>query len=528
MRSHTVRRKLARSRRALTAMLVLTIFLITACSNETSSSSGPSVSGADDTATDDEPTGDELVLRVGAGAPPSTLNPALGGGVEEVFLSLTYDPLFVRAGSGHEPRLVESWTAESGNTEFEVTLRGGVEFSDGTPLTADAVKANVEYFIEAGGPSQGQLSGISSMEVVDELTLRLTFSEPQPLFTELFSVGAGWMISPAAIDEPQMLATETFGAGPYVLVPEDTVANDTYTYVPNPEYWNPDGVYWDKVIIKVLPDENTALAAITTGQVDVIHGAVGTLDAAEEAGLQLAAGRGIVLGMQLNDREGTLSPPLGDVRVRQAINFAVDREAITQAVIGKAGIATEQLAAPGGVGHNETDFYTYDPDLARELLAEAGYSEGFTLPVVVANAFQQTVVEAIGGELEQIGVTLDISVVEGAAYGESLAEFPASALGWGVPHPHKMGRALWLRGATGVNPFDSSDPMVEELDQQALLADEETQEDLYRQLMRRLVEQAWFVPVGIRPSLLFYRDTVVIDAVPGAALPTPESWRPAG
>lgn len=469
-------------------------------------------------------------LRIGQYWPPVSLDPAKIGGESLTYVEPAYDPLIYRAADGsYQPRLATAWRyVGSGNQLFELSLRPGVTFSDGTALTAAVVKSNIDYFRTAQGQAAALLATVSTTEVVNELTVRLRLSAPDPLLPTVFTQDyfAGNVISSTGIGQPARLATQTFGAGPYVLVPGQTVANDHYTYARNPKYWNPRDVHYDQITIKVLPNENTALDALKTGQVDVIAGSYQIADGAKAAGMGSAATPGIVVGIQLNDRDGTLSPPLADQRVRQALNFAVDRVKITEALLGGYGTPTDQPAAAGQDGYNATNFYRYDPAKARTLLTEAGYPNGFSLPVLIpsAPAFPGDMVQAIASDLAKVGVALRITAEQPAAAATDAAKFPATSMGWGVLPVYFMGRGLWLREAIGLNPFHSSDPTLEQLDQQAAAADPATRAVLDRQIIARVVELGWFLPVCLEPQFLFYRDTVSIGALAGQAPPSVVAW----
>lgn len=476
----------------------------------------------------------DRTLRIGQFWPPTSLDPGKAGGESQFFLQPAYDPLIYRAADGsYQPRLATAWRyVGTGNTEFEITLRDGVTFVDGSPLTADGLKASIEHFRRSAGQAAAFLAPIATMTPRGRLVLRLKLNQPHPLLPSLFTQDflAGDVISPAGVAAPAELATRSAGAGPYVLLPGETVAGDHYTYGPNPKYWNPGGRFYDKITIKVLPNENTALAALKTAQVDVVAGSYAIAGGAKAAGFKVASSPAIVMGLQLNDRAGTLSPPLADVRVRQALNYAVDRAKITSALLGEYGVPVDQPSAPGEDGYSEQPFYTHDPGKARQLLAAAGVGGGFALPVVVPStpAFPGELVQAIASDLQQVGVTLRITAKEPAAANSSLTQFPASSMGWGVLPAYFMGRGLWLRDAIGMNPFHSSDPELESLDRRAAAADEHSRPALDKQIVRRVVELGWFLPVCLSPGLLFYRDTVGVDPVPGKPFPSVASWHPAG
>lgn len=491
---------------------------------------GLGLTGCGGSAASGKPSG---TLRLGQFWPPLSLDPAKIGGESTLYIEPAYDPLIYRAPDGsYQPRLATSWRyLGAGNTAFELTLRPGVTFSDGAQLTADAVKANIAHYQKAGGQAAAFLATITGVTTVDAHTVQIRLSAPNPDLPAVFSQDyfAGNMISPAALAQPSKLATQSYGAGPYMLAPSQTVSGSHYTYIRNPKYWNPPSIHYDKLVLSVIPNENTGLDALKTGQVDVISAGYDIATSARSAGLRLAASPAIVAGIQLNDRAGALCQPLGDQRVRQALNYAVDRDKITKALLGQYGIPTDQLAAPGGDGYNPSPYYTHDVGKARQLLAAAGCGNGFTLPVVIPStpAFPANLVQAVAADLGQIGVSVKISAVNAAASATELTKYPASIMGWGVLPVYFMGRGLWLADAIGMNPFHSTDPTLENLDRQAAAADPATRARLDRQIVQRVVELAWFLPVCLEPIFLISRETVTIGARPNQPLPGLNDWRPA-
>lgn len=477
--------------------------------------------------------GSAATLHVGESSGPTSIDPTKGGGESKTFFEPAYDPLIYMAADGSlQPRLATSWRyLGDQNRAFEIKLRNGVLFSDGTRLNAAAVKANIEYASKAGTQVSPFLAAISDVQIVDDLTVHLALSQPHPLLPLLFSQEyfAGDMISPKAIASPAQLANRTFGAGQYVLQTGSTIAGDHYTYTKNAKYWNPDAIHYDTVVVKVLPNEDTALAALKTGQVDAVHGSYAIAAGAKAAGMKIDASPSIVMGIQLNDRDGKLCRPLKDVRVRRALNYAVDRTKLASAVFGSFGIPTEQPAAPDQDGYNSTNVYRYDPAQARQLLAAAGYAHGFTLPVVIStgNPYGTNLLQAMAAQFAQIGVNMTINTKDQSQFFPSLGSYPASIMGWGVAPIYFMGRNLWLKDAVGMNPFRSSDPVIEDLDKRAAAASETSRADLDRQIVRRLVDQGWFVPVVLSPQFLFTRPAVDSGAVNGQNLPSVTAWRPA-
>ena len=475
-------------------------------------------------------------LAIGHTSAPNSLDPAKINPAFNWYVNLAYDPLIYRAPDGKlVPRLAESWRyVGAGNTAFEITIREGVTFSDGSPLTADVVKTNLAYFQSAAGQAAAYLAPVKSVEVVDARTVRLTLSEPNPLLPMIFTQDylAGDLISGPGLASPDSLATATAGAGPYILDPAQTVANDHYTYTPNPNYWDKASIQYEKVTIKVLPNPNTALAALKTGQVDVIQGDYTTAVSAKSSGLQVTYTPQVFQGLALADRAGELVPALKDVRVRQALNYAVDRKKIAQALFGEYGIATEQIVLPGTDGYSESTRYTYDVAKAKSLLADAGYPSGFTMKVLTTSfANTHLVPQAMAEDYKQIGVTLElVNQAEATNYLTDLSsgQFPAYGIGYGTQPVHLMGPGLFLPTAALFNPRKSSDPEVESLYQQAAGLTDSERSDVDRQIVARLTDQAWFVPVVFVPVFFFANEKVAgIEPTNFEPIPNPVHWRPA-
>lgn len=350
------------------------------------------------------------------GFPPS-LDPATGANENSDHFNLAYDPLIVQAPDGSfTPGLAERWSYGPRNESFTITLRSGVRFSDGTPLDAEAVKQWIDHALTLpGGRATTYLKSLRSVDVDDPRTVRLNFSRPTPLLELTFSqiLGMGLIGSPAAV-KSGTLSTMTAGTGPYMLDPSATVARDHYTYVPNPHHYDKARVRWKKIVIKTMASPTAALQALRTGQVQVAKDQpVASLDPARKAGLKHVEPLTLLLGLSLMDRDGKVARPLADVRVRQAINHAIDRKALAAVVGAGHGRATAQMAAPGDDSYDEAldRNYPYDVAKAKGLLAEAGYGGGFELRTVsVAAVGQDRLAQALAGQLEKVGIRLKLDV----------------------------------------------------------------------------------------------------------------------
>jgi peptide/nickel transport system substrate-binding protein len=226
-------------------------------------------------------------------------------------------------------------------------------------------------------------------------------------------------------------------------------------------------------------------------------------------------------GISLLDRGGKLSKPLGDVRVRQAINYALDRQAVTTAIFGEWAIPTTQTLNGEGYQESLDSYYAYDVEKAKQLMAEAGYADGFELPVVSTSFFSgDQMVQAIAGQLAEIGITLKIdskSDVNEYVTVMSSGEAPASWIGFGSLPMFIEGPQLFMPNAL-FNPFHTESPELTDLYAKLAIASDADRKSISEQIETYLVEQAWFaqvawVPLGTYSSAKV--DTQAIDASTG-------------
>ena len=514
---------------ALAMAAIVPALALTACTKSSTSSAG--------TASAASGVGDSVTFGT-ALAPPS-LNPATGDPAYGSVLQWAYDPLVVMQPDGSiAPGLAEKWGyVGEGNRVFELTLRGNAKFSDGTALDAQAVKTYLDYVRSQKIGSEAALfTTVESIEATGPLTVRVNFKVPTPSFTTLISQGllGGVIASPKAVADPATLDKTTNGAGPYMLDPAQTVASDHYTFVPNPHYWDPSRQHFKKLTVKVIPNPSSMVQAMRAGQVQAALGDPTTLTAARGAGLTVIAPPQAMTGLNLMDRAGTVSKPLGDVRVRQALNYAVDRKLIAKALYGDESLALSQYALSGQPGFDEAleAKYPHDVAKAKQLLTEAGYPNGFTLPVVDTSlASLNKVIQAIGGQLQEVGVTLQPTTKPNANdYVVSMLskQFPSAVVGYGLANMSTL-YAGYVNPAGPFNPFQYVDPQLDALYQQYNVAPDAQSAAAQKAINARLVDQAWAVPVvGAPLSYYTVKGITGLEATPqNSGVPWLTELRPA-
>lgn len=472
---------------------------------------------------------------------PISLNPALtNAGLTNVYQYLAYDPLIYLAADGsYQPDLATEWEYVDPQT-FRITLREGVVFSDGEALDAEALKTWLEYLKTATGTGALQIRNLESVTVDSELVATLSFSAPTPLLERTFSqIGvAGLIASPAAVADPAKLDTDTFGAGQYVLDVDNSVTGQQTVYVPNPTYWNPDAVHFDQVTLKTIADPQTALAALQAGDVDVVYsGNPTTAPVAAGAGFTVATAPYVAQGLILADRNGEVSSELGDVRIREAINYAIDRAAVAAAVGGEFYTPSSATLTEGSDGWSkELDTtFPYDPEKAKSLLAEAGHPDGFTMKVLgfAGTDPNSLIAQAIASELAKVGITLDL--VQAATYPEFQTELASKAYPAFILPLSPMPMYAWYNNYVAPpafqNPFQTTDAQIDQL---MLDYQQDQSPAIALEIAERLQELVWFGTVFHAPLIVFSSaDLVNVGSSPGRYLPNPvspipsEGWQPA-
>jgi peptide/nickel transport system substrate-binding protein len=307
--------------------------------------------------------------------------------------------------------------------------------------------------------------------------------------------------------------------------------------VPNKFYYDKTRIRWGKIVVKAITDPNTVLAAMRTGQIDVMYGA----DARTES-VAIADGIKVDLsdvsgfeGIDFWDRGGEVFPALGDVRVRRALNYAVDRKKILSALVGRGGIPSSISMRTDGFDPKYDNYYTYDPDKAKALLAAAGYANGFTFNVLALGAWAagydtSKVALAMAKDLAAVGVKMVVDAP--ASVGDFINGYNNRKTYGGIADVTSV-FTTWQWYSVALIPSDSDgdqhgfhDPVIDKLWLRAQRLSEKQAAPLWRQIMDRSVTQAYFIPIGQIPYVDFYLPRV--GGVTPATLSRPTDWYPAG
>lgn len=323
----------------------------------------------------------------------------------------------------YRPALATAWEVGEDEVTWTFELREGVTFTNGEPFNADVVKYTIERIMDPANESPASAtvtSRIESVNVVDDLTVEIVTDGPYPgLLADLI-----WpvMVPPAYAEE---VGVDEFGQAPIGLGAMkfvEWVPGSHITLEANEDYWGGAPAI-DTLTYRPITEESTGLSALRAGEVDIMLGL--SPENAEqlegESGLEV---EGFESVRQVYFALDTLNAPFDNVLVRQAMNHAIDVDALIEAMLNGRGARIAGAFWPQTVGfRSDIEPYSYDPDRARELLAEAGYADGFTFPLHVTLSGEgiintQGLAEAIQGYLSEVGIQAELTIHENATYWE--------------------------------------------------------------------------------------------------------------
>ena len=386
-------------------------------------------------------------LRIGLNEDPDALDPARGGTfVGRIVFAAVCDKLIdTDAGNNFIAQLATAWSWSPDNLSLTLTLRDGVRFQDGAPMDAEAVRANLERYRTAPQSlRKSELKPVSAVEIIDPHTVRLRLSQPYAPLVAVLADRAGMMISPAALGGD---VTKTLPcAGPFKLterVAEDRIVVDRF-----PGYWNAGAIHLDRIVYHPQPDTSVRLVNLEAGQLDMVE-RLGPTDAAtvrKNPKLKLVGQTALAYySISINlANKGPLANPL----VREALEAAIDRAALSQVVTDGQFIPSNQFEAPGS--------RYWDPDRpvpardvakAEALLQQAGIPHpAFTLLIGNSSVEQQEgeVLQSMAGEAGFV-VKLQAAEANAQVAAARAGNYDATVVIWsGRPDPDGN-VAIWLQ-----------------------------------------------------------------------------------
>ncbi len=442
---------------------------------------------------------------------------------ESPYMQAVYDSLLKAEADGTiVANLATEWSWNEDKTVLTMTLRDDVTFSDGSALTAEDAAASLLAFKAGASPNASNLANVADATAVDDTTLEITMTVPDPALETYLTQNSGLVESADAITSPDV-ETVPVGSGPYLYNTGETVVGSSYVFDQNPEYWNPDDQHYAKVVMNVYADTTAQLNAIQSGQVNVSSLTDNAqIPAVEGAGFTAEAQELDWDGLLLSDRDGTLAPALADVRVRQAINYALDRESLLTALGGGYGTVTTQVFPTFSSSYDEEldSFYEYDLDKARSLMAEAGYADGFDVTMPRAAALPPATFTLVADQLAQIGIDVTYEDLVGGDFITGIlgAKYPLTFFRLQQdPTDFQLAQFQIAETATW-NVFHVADPTVTDLIEQLRTGDEATAEQAGKDLNQHVVENAFFAPFFRR------QNTKAVDANTTVEMQVGNTW----
>lgn len=357
---------------------------------------------------------------------PISFDPARSSNAfDQIPLGLAYDQLLWNNEDDElEPMLATEWGFVDGGAALEMTLRDDVTFIDGEKFNAAAVKANLDRARTLPKSLHlGTLARIESIDVVEEYKVRFNLNGPGANLPRLFSSNVGSMVSPAALNNPD-LDQKPVGSGMAKLV--EYIPSQVHRWEANADYWDPDAIKAAKYEVYIQTSSPTRQNMLTTGQADLTYLLPQDEDAAKAAGLNVAPSASTSI-FQLNINADP-AKPIGNPKVRKALEHAIDRQSLVKGVFFGAGEPVAQHIPPSNWAYNpnvqpDDPKYGYDPNLAKQLLAEAGYPNGVDLDMMIPGLDDHRALgEALVPMLAESGFRVKSRVQEAATAGIFFSE----------------------------------------------------------------------------------------------------------
>lgn len=403
-------------------------------------------------------SGDTSEFSIAIGIEPDTLDPA-GQTTTTVANLVDYavETLVEIDKEGNlQPGLAESWQVSKDGMTITLKLRDGITFHDGTPFNAEAAKASLDRMLDpkVTVPIRAPYEAVEEVTAVDDATLELKLGTPSAAVVSALSWTTSGIVSPDSLKKSgnsySQIVTPV-GTGPYEF--ESYQKGDSVSFKRFEDYWGEKPTY-KSVTMQIVPEAATREALILAGQVNMAIlppvSDLKSLQQNEDVEVLLApSDRTIFIAMNNQD------PVFKDVKVRQALNYAVDKEALVDNVLFGAADPLDAPMDPELAGYCKTGTYAYDPDKAESLLKEAGAENldvSFGAPT---GRYLQDIqaAEAIAGELEKIGVTAKVETMDWASYSTAIVE-PANKQNWNM---HLLGWAPgFLDASMQMDQFETS------------------------------------------------------------------------
>ena len=442
-------------------------------------------------------------LKVGYDDESKTFNPALSVQLSErpVLYCVFNTLVAIDADFSLKPELARAWRIEDDGKRYVFQLVEGAKFHDGTPVDAAAVKWNIDYRLGPANasPQRAQLSAvIQSVEVADPATVTFHLKTPYPALLADLADRSGFVMSPTAVQKLGAdFGRNPVGSGPFRF--KEWVQGSSVTLERNPTYWVAGQPYLDAIVFRDIPNHVIGLQRLAVGEVDIVT-SVSPDDLRQVEGNttvqveQAKVGRWYSLQYQVD------KPPFNNLKLRQAIAYALDRKRLNDVAMRGRGIISNG-PVPAGLWWSTPDdvTYPYDPDKARALLKEAGIAPGTALTLSVSSdlvmrRIDQLVVE----QLAAVGLTVTLQPVSQAEWYARVTQraINFTPMTWTQrADPDSLLSILFQTGGFA-NTTGYSNPEVDRLLEQArVITDHDKRRALYAQVEAVIMHDLPYIPL---------------------------------
>ncbi|HEW92005.1 MAG TPA: glutathione ABC transporter substrate-binding protein [Thermotogaceae bacterium] len=453
-------------------------------------------------------------VRVLIPSDPKTLYPAdMNDNPSEEICRHIYDGLVeFDENSNIHPALAKSWELSEDGTVYTFHLVKGVKFHDGTPFNAEAVKVNFDKIL-AGGLRRSSLFKpiVKEVRVVDDYTVQFVLYEPFGPFLNHLAHGAGLIVSPKVLEQypKDEIWKHPVGTGPFKFV--EWIKGDHIKLAANENYWKGKPKI-DEIVFKIVPEDETRVLMLESGDAEVIE----RVPPIHVPRLQKSKNIDVIIWPSLTVRfvaMNTTKPPFNDKRVRQAVAYAINKDAICKALFRGYAKPADSVIAPLVNGYYSTGLYPYDPEKAKELLKEAGYPNGFETTLYVAPTYHDVGV-AVQGQLATVGINAKVVTLEWGTFLDEIYTDPKEAkwgmfiVGWSpstadadwVVRPIFYSENIVPNGDnhTGYNSPKADELIVKQMHE----TDPEKRKEILKELQQVLMEDAPWAPIYVQDQLV--------------------------
>ncbi|MCL2595318.1 MAG: ABC transporter substrate-binding protein, partial [Promicromonosporaceae bacterium] len=369
------------------------------------------------------------------------------GGTDAFIWASVYDRLLTQGADGTpQPQAAESWEFSPDGLTLTMTLRQDMFFANGDQVNAHHAAATQEHIRTTAGPNQAAMQMVESVEAADDFTLVFNFSAPDVGLLNSLVLANGVIGHLDYLDDPDQ-AQFPMGSGAYTINHDATVPGSSWTLVRRDDHWNIGLFPFETVTVTVIADATAVENAFRAGQIDWLSVDAHSIADLTAAGYTMTEVDGTALHtLRILDRAGDMVPALGDLRVRQAINYAMPREAFVQVIGDGFGTPVTQMFFPGTAAYDPAlnTMFAYDLDRALELMAEAGWEDGFdvTMPSII---FTQSYDAVITQALADINIRVTWETVPPAnTVSAVMGEFPMATWPEGSATPTRTVQGNFL------------------------------------------------------------------------------------